>query len=294
MSVPVLIFLFIGFALMLIGGLMCIVAAFRQGILWGLGYLFLPFVSLIFLIIHWREAKNGFFVSLAGTAIAFLVLLSVPEMRASLIKSASFSKPAIPALPKDPDLTTTIQAQRDHLCDLQEELSRVTTEANRQYQVLADRRKKLNLADQAGVHQFNLDAATYKQETDRMHEVTQKIQSGDAELDRLISDLRCRAGRRACAGTAANSPADSTPNTATTSTASSKKVVIYTTSWCPACKAAKQYLNEKGISYQEIDVEKSPDGRQAFQHLGGTGVPLIVVGDKTMTGFNPSALDAML
>ena len=32
------------------------------------------------------------------------------------------------------------------------------------------------------------------------------------------------------------------------------KVEIYTKSWCPYCTRAKDYLDRKGVSYQEIDV----------------------------------------
>jgi mycoredoxin len=33
---------------------------------------------------------------------------------------------------------------------------------------------------------------------------------------------------------------------------------MYTTSWCGDCRMAKMYLSEKGISYTEIDIEKTP------------------------------------
>ena len=73
-----------------------------------------------------------------------------------------------------------------------------------------------------------------------------------------------------------------------------KQVIMYTTSHCPACKAAKQYLAQKGIPYREIDVEASRDGMEAFQKLGGHGVPLITVGEKKMEGFNSQELEKML
>ena len=30
---------------------------------------------------------------------------------------------------------------------------------------------------------------------------------------------------------------------------------IYTTSWCPACRQAKQFLEERQLPYEEIDIE---------------------------------------
>ena len=34
-------------------------------------------------------------------------------------------------------------------------------------------------------------------------------------------------------------------------------IKMYTTSWCPDCRMAKMFLAEKGIDYDEIDIEKT-------------------------------------
>ena len=38
-----------------------------------------------------------------------------------------------------------------------------------------------------------------------------------------------------------------------------KKIVIYTTPWCRDCKAAKRFLGERGIAYEEVDIEQRPE-----------------------------------
>lgn len=73
-----------------------------------------------------------------------------------------------------------------------------------------------------------------------------------------------------------------------------KRVVMYTTAWCPACKAARNHMNSQGIAFTEYDVEKDANRRKEYQSLGGRGVPLIVVGNQTMTGFSADRLAAML
>ena len=55
-----LICLLIGVVINLIYGLKLIILAFRTSILWGLGCMFVPFVALIFLIVHWDEAGSPF------------------------------------------------------------------------------------------------------------------------------------------------------------------------------------------------------------------------------------------
>lgn len=72
------------------------------------------------------------------------------------------------------------------------------------------------------------------------------------------------------------------------------RVVIYTTQRCGYCVRAKQHLAQRGIDYDERDVERSAEHRKEFRALGGNGVPLIRVGDQVMKGYRKSNLDKML
>jgi hypothetical protein len=67
-----------GLVVFLIGSIGYLIATFRVGILWGLCCILLPFVSFIFLIVHWKVASKPFFVSMLGVAIIFLATLLVP------------------------------------------------------------------------------------------------------------------------------------------------------------------------------------------------------------------------
>ncbi|MCJ2063929.1 glutaredoxin 3 [Methylobacterium sp. J-088] len=57
-------------------------------------------------------------------------------------------------------------------------------------------------------------------------------------------------------------------------------VTIYTTAWCPYCSAAKSLLKQKGVSFQEIDVERIQGARATMVGKAGgrTSVPQIFVG----------------
>ena len=66
----------IGLIIALVYGIILLIKAFQTHILWGLGSLFVPFVSLIFVIMHWDIAKKPFLMGLisipfyiAGTAM---------------------------------------------------------------------------------------------------------------------------------------------------------------------------------------------------------------------------------
>ena len=75
--------------------------------------------------------------------------------------------------------------------------------------------------------------------------------------------------------------------------ASQAGVTMYSTSWCGVCRTARAYFAAKNVAFTEIDVEKSAEGARRFKEYGGSGVPLIVVGGKTMRGWSPGAFEAM-
>lgn len=60
------ILLFIGLIPMLVGSIWLLVTAFQESILWGLGTLLVPFVGIIFVIMHWDAAKKPFLIWAAG------------------------------------------------------------------------------------------------------------------------------------------------------------------------------------------------------------------------------------
>jgi len=73
------------------------------------------------------------------------------------------------------------------------------------------------------------------------------------------------------------------------------KVTIYTTPGCSVCRKAKEYLAQKGIAFEEIDV--AADRRAAaemVQKSGQMGVPVIIVDGILLAGFNPFKLDVAL
>ncbi|WP_439852006.1 glutaredoxin family protein [Pseudomonas syringae] len=75
---------------------------------------------------------------------------------------------------------------------------------------------------------------------------------------------------------------------------SQAKVVMYTTDWCGYCKQTRRFLDSKGIAYQEFDIEKSKEGRKAYEALGGRGIPLIDVNGTLIRGFAPDEILAAL
>jgi glutaredoxin len=48
------------------------------------------------------------------------------------------------------------------------------------------------------------------------------------------------------------------------------------------------------VPFTERNVGTDPSARQELMELGVTSLPVILIGDKRLTGFNPNAIDAAL
>lgn len=62
----------IGCVAMLVGCIVIAVSAFRTSILWGIGVLIIPFVGLVYALVHKTKAKFGVVAYVAGYVMMFL------------------------------------------------------------------------------------------------------------------------------------------------------------------------------------------------------------------------------
>ena len=64
------------------------------------------------------------------------------------------------------------------------------------------------------------------------------------------------------------------------------KVEVYSSMWCPFCARAKNLLTQKGITFEEIDVDNSPDRRSEMMERanGHHTVPQIFINENHIGG----------
>lgn len=70
-------------------------------------------------------------------------------------------------------------------------------------------------------------------------------------------------------------------------------VTMYSASWCGVCKQAHAYFLQKGIPFNEYDVETTEQGKNDFAAMGGRGVPIILVDDNRMNGFSATQFEQL-
>lgn len=74
-----------------------------------------------------------------------------------------------------------------------------------------------------------------------------------------------------------------------------KNVTIYSTPNCAYCKMTKEYLNEHKIAFTEYDVAADAAKRaEMVDRSGQLGVPVTVIDDSVVIGFDKDALNQLL
>lgn len=74
-----------------------------------------------------------------------------------------------------------------------------------------------------------------------------------------------------------------------------KKVTIYSTPVCHYCNMAKDYFNANNIAYENFDVSADQDKRREMMEKSGQlGVPVILIDDNVVIGFNKPKLAMLL
>ncbi len=72
-------------------------------------------------------------------------------------------------------------------------------------------------------------------------------------------------------------------------------VTIYSTPSCHFCHMAKEFFKEKNVAYTEYDVASDQEKRKEMvEKSGQMGVPVIVIGNNLIVGFNKSKIVELL
>ncbi len=71
-------------------------------------------------------------------------------------------------------------------------------------------------------------------------------------------------------------------------------IVMLGAEWCGYCQRLKAGLEAAQVPYTELDVEDGGAGQDAFAALGGRGVPVTVIGQEVVHGYNTVRLGELL
>ena len=75
----------------------------------------------------------------------------------------------------------------------------------------------------------------------------------------------------------------------------SLRVILFTSPYCSWCKKVKTYLIQNRIRFKEVDVTKNASAaRDIVRRTGQQGVPVTLVNNRPVIGFDKARLDRLL
>jgi len=60
-----------GYIILVLGGLWMLFVIFQTSVVWGILSILVPFVSLLFVIMHWDDTKRPFLVQIVGLVLIY-------------------------------------------------------------------------------------------------------------------------------------------------------------------------------------------------------------------------------
>lgn len=70
-----------------------------------------------------------------------------------------------------------------------------------------------------------------------------------------------------------------------------KNITIYSTPTCHFCQMAKEFFKDNNVDYTEYNVAEDAEKRQEMvEKSGQMGVPVIVIDEQVMVGFDENKL----
>ena len=73
------------------------------------------------------------------------------------------------------------------------------------------------------------------------------------------------------------------------------KVKVYSTTMCPWCNVAKNFLRKHNVEFEDINVQEDQKAaREMIRKSGQMGVPVIDINGTIIVGFNEQAIKRAL
>ncbi|MCL6573721.1 MAG: glutaredoxin family protein, partial [Bacillus sp. (in: Bacteria)] len=69
------------------------------------------------------------------------------------------------------------------------------------------------------------------------------------------------------------------------------QITVYTTNTCPYCTMLKNFLNDKGLAFNEVNVQKDQvAANKLVETTGQMGVPQTEINGQWVLGFDPDKI----
>jgi glutaredoxin 3 len=72
-------------------------------------------------------------------------------------------------------------------------------------------------------------------------------------------------------------------------------VIVYTSPTCPYCTMVKEFLSQRGVSFEERDVSRDPSyAQELVNSTGQMGIPVTIINGQMVVGFDRGRLEQLI
>jgi glutaredoxin len=71
---------------------------------------------------------------------------------------------------------------------------------------------------------------------------------------------------------------------------SKKLITILVADWCGYCRRLESWLKSEEISYNKLNIERDAQGVKEYNRLGRGPIPITIIGNEIIRGFNKAAI----
>lgn len=73
-----------------------------------------------------------------------------------------------------------------------------------------------------------------------------------------------------------------------------KAVILYGTADCSFCRSTREFFNANKVDFFDVNVQTSAIAAKKHAELGGGGVPVVIIGNRLIRGYQPDAFQDAL
>lgn len=70
-------------------------------------------------------------------------------------------------------------------------------------------------------------------------------------------------------------------------------VTVFTKPQCQQCEATERRLNERGITFETVDLSENPETLAQLVHAGYRQAPVVITPDASWSGYRPDLIDEL-
>ena len=70
-------------------------------------------------------------------------------------------------------------------------------------------------------------------------------------------------------------------------------VTVFTKPQCQQCEATKRRLNDRGITFETVDLSENPETLTQLVHAGYRQAPVVITPDASWSGYRPDLIDEL-